>query len=61
MNNNNKPAQGFSLLELMISLAIMAILVQFSVPSYKAYMGRASGLELETKAMEQEIIELTRD
>lgn len=45
MNNKNKPASGFSLLELMIILVISALLLQLAVPSYKTYIDKANTLK----------------
>lgn len=56
MNNKNKRALGFSLLELMIILAISAILVQLAIPSYKTHIDRAHALKAEIERMEQEIV-----
>ena len=37
-----KPSKGFSLIELLVVLAILGILVAIAVPSYDAYLRRGS-------------------
>lgn len=37
----NKPTQGFSLIELMISLTIVGILAAIAVPSYNSYVQKS--------------------
>ena len=55
MNNKYKKPFGFSLLELMIILAITALIVQFAIPSYQVYIVKARALEQETLKMEEAI------
>jgi Tfp pilus assembly protein FimT len=55
MKNKNNPTLGFSLLELMIILAISALLLQLALPNYQAHLARAQALVVETERMEAEI------
>jgi Tfp pilus assembly protein PilE len=53
MNNNDKKNNGFSLLELMIILAITAMIVQFAIPSYQVHIEKARNLQKQTEQMEE--------
>jgi len=44
--------QGFSLLELMITLTIMGILLGFAYPSYQLYTIRSHRLEGQTALLD---------
>jgi Tfp pilus assembly protein PilE len=57
MKNKHNKLSGFTLLELMIILAISALLVQLAVPSYKAHIIRAEGLKAQAEQMQREINE----
>lgn len=57
MKNKHNKLAGFTLLELMIILAITALLVQLAVPSYKTQIVRAEQLKQEAERMEKEINE----
>ncbi|WP_238149570.1 prepilin-type N-terminal cleavage/methylation domain-containing protein [Arsenophonus endosymbiont of Aleurodicus floccissimus] len=39
---NMMKQQGFSLMEIMVAIAIIAALSAISIPSYKSYMQKAS-------------------
>lgn len=46
-----KSQQGFTLLELMIAVAIVAILTAVAIPSYQGYAQRTSRADLEAELM----------
>lgn len=46
MNTNKLKASGFSLIELMVVIAIVALLAAVAVPSYKDYIGRSRVAEI---------------
>ncbi|HYD96815.1 MAG TPA: type IV pilin protein [Noviherbaspirillum sp.] len=50
--SNNKHAAGFSLIELMISVAIVAILVAVALPSYQSYIVRGARAAAQAQMME---------
>jgi Tfp pilus assembly protein FimT len=52
---NNKNNTGFSLLELMIILAITAMIVQFAVPSYQSHIKKAKQLETEVDELQESL------
>ncbi len=41
MPQQRKPSKGFTLIELMVAVAIVAILAAIAVPSYSAYVARS--------------------
>jgi Tfp pilus assembly protein PilE len=59
MKNKYKKSFGFSLLELMIILAITALLVQLAIPSYQVHIKKTKNLEAQVQDMEEEIITLS--
>lgn len=46
LNFNFKKASGFSLIELMVVIAIVALLASVAVPSYKQYINRSKVAEI---------------
>ncbi|WP_445404262.1 type IV pilin protein [Acinetobacter vivianii] len=55
-NMNVKPSQGFTLIELMIVIVIVAIFAAVALPSYQYYLRRGE----ESKAM-QEMLRLSQE
>jgi type IV pilus assembly protein PilE len=49
---NGKDASGFTLIELMITVAIVAILASIAIPSYSRYVLRANRGEAKTVLLE---------
>lgn len=43
-----RPARGFTLIELMITVAVVAILASIALPSYKEYIARGRRTEAQT-------------
>ena len=47
-----RPAAGFTLIELMITVAIVAILAALALPSYSAYVARARRADARTQLLQ---------
>lgn len=47
-----KPAQGFTLIEIMIAVAIIAIISGFAYPSYVKHIQRAKRVDAQTAVLE---------
>ncbi|WP_462165242.1 type IV pilin protein [Pseudoalteromonas xiamenensis] len=52
MRRNNKSSYGFSLMELMITIAIVGILASVAVPSYQHYVIRSARSEAMTSLLD---------
>ncbi|MCE8017900.1 type IV pilin protein [Halomonas sp. MCCC 1A17488] len=48
----SRRARGFTLIELMIAVAVIAILASIAVPSYRGYVERATRTDAHTGLME---------
>lgn len=52
MKTSMKPAQGFTLIELMIAVALIAIISAFAYPNYIKHVQRAKRVDAQTAVLE---------
>lgn len=52
MSVNNKAQHGFTLIELMITVAVIAVLAAIAVPSYREYVLRSHRVEAQNQLSE---------